>query len=74
MGRGNGGTGHRDDGGVEFPETSYSIIICGLRKTLNFSYIELHRRSYKTQVSGIPTEKWEKVIGYANLPLNMWNI
>jgi hypothetical protein len=57
MGRGNGGTGHRDDGGVEFPEMNYSIIICGLMKTLNFSYIDLHHRNYKTQVSGIPTEK-----------------
>jgi hypothetical protein len=57
MGRGNGGTEHRDDGGVQSPEMNYSIIIRGLMKTLNFLYAELHRWSYKTQVSGIPTEK-----------------
>ena len=56
MGRGNGGMEHRDDGGEESPEMNCSIIICGLMKTLNFSYSELHRRSYKTHVSGIPTE------------------
>jgi len=38
MGRGNGGTEHRDDGGVASPEMKYSIIICGLMKTLNFSF------------------------------------
>jgi len=56
MGRGNGGTEHRDDGGEESPEMNYSIIICGLMNTPNFSYSEIHRRSHKTQVSGIPTE------------------
>ena len=56
MGRGNGGTEHRDGGGEESPEMNCSIIICGFTKTLDFSYSELHRRSYKTQVTGILTE------------------
>lgn len=39
MGRGNGGTVHHEEAGVESPEMNSSIIIYGLMKTLNLSYI-----------------------------------